>query len=172
MLFLDFGGSGDDSFSPLRVAADLLSLWSLLVSCWSGLLPLCVLLLVIGMCRGGDHNNPGGNKSGPKPKMDNVSIAKRIERKASKDRTAQRKAAAAAAAVQEQEAEQQKALLRNERSEQPMSLRRSLGSERVATAKAAAAAAAADAAAAAAASSDPAHNMKKIYSFFDLPRPH
>ena len=82
------------------------------------------LLLVIGMVRGGDRNYPGGKKSGPRPKMDEVSVANRMKRKARKERTALRKAEAAAAAVEDEKAEQQKALLREQFGEQPMFLRR------------------------------------------------
>ena len=129
---------------------------------------LLVLPLDLGMGHGGDRNCPGGKKSGPKPKMDEESVAKRQKRLESKARTVQRKAAAAAAAEQEEEAEQQRALLRKERAEQPMCSRRSLGSERIADARAAAAVAATDAAAAHL--QDPRHNMNKLYSHFQ-PKP-
>ncbi|MDC0525945.1 hypothetical protein OAO87_03005 [bacterium] len=96
----------------------------------SRLLPLCVLLLVIGIGRGGDRNFPGGNTTGPKLKMDVVSIANRMKRKESKKRTVLRKAAAAAAAVEKETAEQQRELLREKLAEQPMCVRRKLGSQR------------------------------------------
>ena len=84
------------------------------------------------MGRGGDRNFPGGNKSGPKPKMDEVSVANRMKRKESKKRTVLRKAAAAAAAVEKEKAEQQRELLREKLAEQPMCVRRKLGSQRIA----------------------------------------
>ena len=69
--------------------------------CWLAAgLAFLVLLLVIGMGRGGDRNFPGGNRTGPKLKMDEVSVANRMKRKESEERTALRKAAAAAAAVE------------------------------------------------------------------------
>ena len=108
------------------------------------------VLLVLSMCRGGDRNYPGGKRTGPKPKMDAESIVKRQKRQESKERTALRKATVEAAAVKEEEAEQQKALLRKKHTDLPMCLRRNLGSERIADAKAAAASAALDAATAAA----------------------
>ena len=109
------------------------------------------VLLVLSMCRGGDRNYPGGKSTGPKPKMDAVSIVKRQKRQESKARTALRKATAEAAAVKNEETEQKKALLRKKHTDLPMCLRRNLGSERIADAKAAAASAALDAATAAAA---------------------
>ena len=117
------------------------------------------------MCRGGDRNYPGGKKSGPKPKMDEESIAKRQKRLESKARTAARKAAAAADAEQEEEAEQQKAVLRKQHANQPMCHRRRLGSERIADARAAAAAVAEDAATAPT-SSAAFHGMNTLQSFF------
>ena len=88
---------------------------------------------------------------GPKPKMDEVSAANRMKRKESKERTVLRNAAAAAAAVEQEKAEQQRELLREKLAEQPMCVRRQLGSQRIAdkaTAVATAPAAAAPAAAA------------------------
>ena len=102
------------------------------------------------MWRGGDRNYPGGKRSGPKPKMDELSMAKRMKRQASKERTALRKAAAAAAAVEKEQAEQQRALLREQLAEQPICVRRPLGSQRIADKATAVAAAAAAAPAAAA----------------------
>ena len=127
-----------------------------------------VLPLFLGMCRGGDRNYPGGKRSGPKPKMDEESVAKRMKREASHARMAQRKAAAAIAAEQEEDAEQQKALLRKERSELPMCGRRSLGSERIADAKAAASSAA-NPASKAAASVAAQHKKNTLESFFLKP---
>jgi hypothetical protein len=96
----------------------------------------------LGMCsRGGDRNCPGGKRSGPKPKMDEESVAKRMKREASQARTAQRKAADAAAAEQEEKAEQQRALLREKLADQPMCARRMHGSKCVADKAAAVAAA-------------------------------
>ena len=80
-----------------------------------------------------------------------MSIVKRQKRQESKARTALRKATAEAAAVKNEETEQKKALLRKKHTDLPMCLRRNLGSERIADAKAAAASAALDAATAAAA---------------------
>ena len=127
----------------------------------------CFPSFVVGhMCRGGNRNYPGGKRSGPKPKMDEQSVANRMKREASKERTALRKAEAAAKAVKEEEAAKEKALLREEHADQPAFRRRSFGSERIA-AKAAASSSAQDAAAAAVASFDPAHDMKKLYSYFE-----
>ena len=114
------------------------------------------------MCRGGDRNYPGGKSSGPKPKMDEKSIAKRMKRQASKERTVQRKAMAAAAAVEEEKATEEKALLRKELADQPAFRRRSLGSERIFNAKAAAASTARDSAATVA----PAESKCTLQSFF------
>ena len=101
------------------------------------LLPGCcyfylVLLFVVGMGHGGDRNFPGGKKSGPKPKMDEASVVNRMKREASKERTALRKAAAAAAAVDMEQAERRRALLRVKHGDQPMCVRRQLGSQRIA----------------------------------------
>ena len=90
------------------------------------------VLLVLSMCRGGDRNYPGGKKTGPKLKMDAESIVKRQKRLESQARTAQRKAAAAAAVVLKEEAEAQRAELRKKRADEPMCLRRQLGSQRIA----------------------------------------
>ena len=78
--------------------------------------------------------------------MDEASVVNRMKKQESKARTVQRQAAAAAAAELEKEAEQQRAELRKKRADEPMCLRRQLGSERIAG-KAAARAAAAEAAA-------------------------
>ena len=78
------------------------------------------------MCRGGDRNYPGGKRSGPKPKMDEESVAKRMKRESRQAHTAQRKAADAAAAEQQEEAEQQRALLREQLADLPMCSRRML----------------------------------------------
>ena len=101
--------------------------------------------------------------------MDDESVEKREKRKASKERTAQRKAAAAAAAVEKQMAEEQKAEQRKRRAEEPMFLRRPLGSQRIADKAACASAWAMDDAAAVAAA-DPMHNLKKLTSYF-APKP-
>ena len=119
------------------------------------------------MGRGGDQNFPGGKKSGPKPKMDAVSVANRMKRKQSKERTVLRKAAAAAAAVEKEEAEQQRALLRDKLAEQPMCVRRQLGSQRIADKATAVAAAPAAAAAAPAAAAQP--QKGTLDSFFMKP---
>ena len=114
------------------------------------------------MCRGGDRNYPGGKSTGPKPKMDDESVAKRrAKRQASKERTAQRKAVAAAEAAKEETAAEKKALLRKELADQPAFRRRSLGSERIFNANAVAASAAQDAAA-----TPPAEPKGSIVSFF------
>ena len=118
------------------------------------------------MCRGGDRNYPGGKRSGPKPKMDEESVAKRMKREARQGRTAQRKAADAAAAEQEEEAEQQRALLREKYAGQAMCIRRKYGSARIADAKAAAAL---DAAAPAAAASAAQPQKGTLLGFFSKP---
>ena len=129
-------------------------------------LAILVLLLVIGMGRGGERNFPGGNRTGPKLKMDEVSVANRMKRKESEERTALRKAAAAAAAVEKKQAEQQRASLREKLAEQPMCVRRQLGSQRIAD-KATAVAAAPAAAAATAAAAQP--QKRTLDDFFSKP---
>ena len=136
------------------------------------LLPGCcyfylVLLFVVGMGHGGDRNFPGGKKSGPKPKMDEASVVKRMKREASKERTALRKAAAAAAAVDMEQAERRRALLRVKHGDQPMCVRRQLGSQRIADKVATAAAAPAAAAAAPAAAAQP--HKGSLESFLSKP---
>ena len=111
-----------------------------LLGCWQ---------LLQSMARGGDRNYPGGKKSGPKPDITDLGIAKRSEKLASKARTAQRKAAAAAAAVEKEEADRRRAVLREESADQPMCLRRQHGSQRIADKNAAASSSAAASAAAA-----------------------
>jgi hypothetical protein len=125
-----------------------------------------LLLLELGMCRGGDRSFPGGKKPGPKPNMDEESIAKRQKRQESKERTAERKAADAAAAEQEEQAEQQRALLREKYAGQAMCIRRKYGSARIADAKAAAAL---DAAAPAAAASAAQPQKGTLLGFFSKP---
>ena len=93
--------------------------------------------------------------------MDDESVAKRAKRQASKERTAQRKAVAVAEAAKKETAAEEKALLRKELADQPAFRRRSLGSERIFSAKAVAASVAQDAAA-----TPPAEPKGSIVSFF------
>ena len=121
------------------------------------------------MARGGDRNYPGGKKSGPKPDITDLGIAKRSEKLASKARTAQRKAAKAAAAVVQEQAEKQKAVMREQHAELASYFRRQWGSERIADKAAAAALAgtAPEAAAPAAAAAQPTKGT--LHSFFVKP---
>ena len=103
------------------------------------------------------------NKACCSTSVDEVSGANRMKRKESEERTALRKAAAAAAAVEKKQAEQQRASLREKLAEQPMCVRRQLGSQRIAD-KATAVAAAPAAAAAPEATAQPQKGTQRTAS--------